>query len=133
MCRRSLSQVCTIASPLIFQSLFTFQLIIQSYVTSQLIIQSHTVSQLFIQSDVKSQLIIQSHTTSQMIIQSPVMSVTPRYSRSVLRFPSLVSSVRDAPLVSACAAGIPKPTHFSPPVPDLIPLSVVLPTMGIAL
>ncbi len=47
MCRRSLSQVCTIASPLIFQSLFTFQLIIQSYVTSQLIIQSHTVSQLF--------------------------------------------------------------------------------------
>ncbi len=41
--------------------------------------------------------------------------------------------MRDAPLVSARAAGIPKPTHFSPPVPELIPLSVVLPTMGIAL
>ncbi len=60
-------------------------------------------------------------------------SVTPRNLRSVLRVPCLVSSVRDAPLVSACAAGIPKPTHFSPPVPELIPLPVVLPTMGIAL
>ncbi len=35
--------------------------------------------------------------------------------------------------MSARAAGIPKPTHFSPPVPELIPLPVVLPTMGIAL
>ncbi len=35
--------------------------------------------------------------------------------------------------MSARAAGIPKPTHFSPPVPELIPLHVVLPTMGIAL
>ncbi len=60
-------------------------------------------------------------------------SVTPRDLRSVLRVPCLVSSVRDAPLVSARAAGIPKPTHFSPPVPELIPLPVVLPTMGIAL
>ncbi len=60
-------------------------------------------------------------------------SVTPRDLRSVLRVPCLVSSVRDAPLVSACAAGIPKPTHFSPPVPELISLPVVLPTMGIAL
>ncbi len=34
--------------------------------------------------------------------------------------------------MSACAAGIPKPTHFSPPVPELIPLSEVLPMMGIA-
>ncbi len=60
-------------------------------------------------------------------------SVTPRDLRSVLRVPCLVSSVRDAQLVSARAAGIPKPTHFSPPVPELIPLPVVLPTMGIAL
>ncbi len=35
--------------------------------------------------------------------------------------------------MSARAAGIPKLTHFSPPVPELIPLPVVLPTMGIAL
>ncbi len=28
--------------------------------------------------------------------------------------------MRDAPLVSAHAAGIPKPTHFSPPVPELM-------------
>ncbi len=35
--------------------------------------------------------------------------------------------------MSARAAGIPKPTHFGPPVPELIPLPVVLPTMGIAL
>ncbi len=41
--------------------------------------------------------------------------------------------MRDAPLVSARAAGIPKPTHFSPPFPELIPLSVALSTMGIAL
>ncbi len=61
-----------------------------------------------------------------------VLSVTSRYSRSVLRFPSLVSSVKDALLVSARAAGIPKPTHSSPPVPELIPLSEVLPMMGIA-
>ncbi len=60
-------------------------------------------------------------------------SVTPRDLRSVLRVPCLVSSVRDAPLVSARAAGIPKPTHFSPTVPELIPLPVVLPTMGIVL
>ncbi len=59
--------------------------------------------------------------------------VTPGDLRSVLRVPCLVSSVRDAPLVSARAAGIPKSTHFSPPVPELIPLSVVLPTMGITL
>ncbi len=59
--------------------------------------------------------------------------VTPRDLRTVLRVPCLVSSVRDAPLVSARAAGIPKSTHFSPPVPELIPLSVVLPTMGITL
>ncbi len=44
-----------------------------------------------------------------------------------------MSSVRDAPLVSARAAGIPKSTHFSPPVPELIPLSEALPMMGIAL
>ncbi len=62
-----------------------------------------------------------------------VLSITPRYSRSVLRFPSLVSSVRDAPLVSARAAGIPRSTHFNPSVPELFPLSEALPMMGIAL
>ncbi len=35
--------------------------------------------------------------------------------------------------MSARAAGIPKPAHFNPPVPALIPLSVALPMMGIAL
>ncbi len=57
-----------------------------------------------------------------------VLSVTPRYSR----YPNLVCSVRDAPMVSARAAGIPKPAHFNPPVPALIPLSEALPMMGIA-
>ncbi len=33
----------------------------------------------------------------------------------------------------ARAAGIPKPTHFNPPVPALIPLSDTLPMIGIAL
>ncbi len=41
--------------------------------------------------------------------------------------------MRDAPLVSARAAGIPKPAHCTPPVPALIPLSEALPMMGIAL
>ncbi len=40
--------------------------------------------------------------------------------------------MRDAPLVSTHTAGIPKPTHSSPPVPELISLSEVLPMMGIA-
>ncbi len=60
-------------------------------------------------------------------------SVTPRDLKSVLRVPCLVSSVRDAPLVSARAAGIPKPIHSSPPVHALVSLSVALPMMGIAL
>ncbi len=34
--------------------------------------------------------------------------------------------------MSAHAAAIPKPTHSSPPVPELIALSEVLPMMGIA-
>ncbi len=72
------------------------------------------------------------HVSADLPESCDVLSVTSRYSRSVLRFPSLVSSVRDAPLVSARAAGIPKPTHSSPPVPELIPLSEVLPMMGIA-
>ncbi len=61
------------------------------------------------------------------------LPLTPRYSRSVLRFPSLVSSVRDVPLVSARAAGIPKSTHSNPYVPELISLPEALPMMGIAL
>ncbi len=35
--------------------------------------------------------------------------------------------------MSARAAGIPKPAHFNPPVPALIPLSEALSMMGIAL
>ncbi len=41
--------------------------------------------------------------------------------------------MNDAPLVSARAAGIPKPAHFNPLVPALIPLSEALPMMGITL
>ncbi len=41
--------------------------------------------------------------------------------------------MRDAPLVSARAAGIPKPAHFNSSVPVLIPLSEALPMMGITL
>ncbi len=40
------------------------------------------------------------HVTTDLPESCDVLSVTSRYSRSVLRFPSLVSSVRDAPLVS---------------------------------
>ncbi len=73
------------------------------------------------------------HITADQPESCHVLSATPRYSRSVLRFPSLVSSVRDAPLVSARAAGIPKSTHSSPSVLELISLSEALPMMGIAL
>ncbi len=52
---------------------------------------------------------------------------------TVIKRQRLASSVEDPPLVSARTAGIPKPIHSSPPVPELILLSVVLPTMGIAL
>ncbi len=41
--------------------------------------------------------------------------------------------MKDAPLVSARAAGIPKPAHFNSSIPVLIPLSEALPMMGIAL
>ncbi len=73
------------------------------------------------------------HVTADRLESCHVLSVAPRSSRSVLRYPSLVSSVRDAPLVSARTAGIPKPTHFNPPVPELIPLSEALAMVGIAL
>ncbi len=72
------------------------------------------------------------HITADLPESCHVLSATPRYSRSVLQYPSRVSSVRDAPLVSARAAGIPKPTHSSPPVSELILLTEVLPIMGIA-
>ncbi len=60
-------------------------------------------------------------------------SVAPRSFWSVLQYPRLASSMEDPQLQSAGAAGIPKLTHSSPPVPELIPLSVALPIMGIAL
>ncbi|KAL0168874.1 hypothetical protein M9458_037096, partial [Cirrhinus mrigala] len=41
-------------------------------------------------------------------------------------------SLRDAPLMSARSAGIPKPTHLTPPVLELITLSASLPMLGIA-
>ncbi len=77
----------------LFTSLLTFQILFTSPLTFQ---------SLF-----TSQLTIQNHVTSQLISQS---LVTPRYPRSVLQYPSLVSSVRDAPVVSARAAGISKPS-----------------------
>ncbi len=61
------------------------------------------------------------------------LSAETRSSRSVFRYPSLVYSVRDATLVSARTAGIPKPTHSNTPGPELIPLSEALPMMGIVL
>ncbi len=51
-----------------------------------------------------------------------LLSAETRSSRSVFRYPSLVYSVRDATLVSARTAGIPKPTHSNTPGPELIPL-----------
>ncbi len=45
----------------------------------------------------------------------------------------LASSVEDLPLVSARAAGTPKSALSDLSVPELIPLSVALSTMGIAL
>ncbi len=118
------------------------QLPFMSHVTSQLIVQSHVTSQLIFQSHVTSQLIVQRHVTSSAELPEPchvsadlpesryatadrpesrhILSVAPRSSRSVLQYSSLVSSVRDAPLVSARTAGIPKPSHSNPAVPELI-------------
>ncbi len=141
-----------IKSPLIFMNPVKPQLIIQSQVTSQRIFQNLVTSLLIFQSHIsaahpesrhvsadhpKSRHVTADHPKSRQVTADhpetcDVLSVTPRYSRSVLRYPSLVSSVKDAPLVSAHAAGIPKPIHSSPPVPELIPLSKVLPIMGIA-
>ncbi|KAL1264177.1 hypothetical protein QQF64_004532 [Cirrhinus molitorella] len=45
----------------------------------------------------------------------------------VFRCASLVSGVRYAPLMSARSAGIPRPTHLTPPLLELIPLSTALP------
>ncbi len=59
-----------------------------------------------------------------------LLSTAPR---SVFRFPSLMSSVRDAPLVSARAAGIPKPIYSNPPVLELFSLAEALTWMGVAL
>ncbi len=44
-----------------------------------------------------------------------------------------MSSVRDAPLVSARAAGIPKPIYSNPPAPELFSLAEALTWMGVAL
>ncbi len=73
------------------------------------------------------------HITADQPESCHVLSAIPIFSRLVLQYPSLVSSVRDAPLVSAHAAGIPKSAHFNPQVPVLIPLSEALPMIGIAL
>ncbi|XP_058639016.1 uncharacterized protein LOC131544658 isoform X1 [Onychostoma macrolepis] len=75
----------------------------------------------------------QHHVPADLPESGHVRADTPRSSRSVFHYSSLISSLRDSPLVSARTAGIPKPTHSSPPVPELIPLSEVLPMMGIAL
>ncbi|KAL0203327.1 hypothetical protein M9458_001345, partial [Cirrhinus mrigala] len=73
------------------------------------------------------------HVTSDHPESSHIPSAGPRSSRSVHHNPSLISCLRDAPLVSARSAGIPKPTHLTPPVLELIPLSAALSIMGIAL
>ncbi|KAL0203330.1 hypothetical protein M9458_001348, partial [Cirrhinus mrigala] len=73
------------------------------------------------------------HVTSDHPESSHIPSAGPRSSRSVHHNPSLISCLRDAPLVSAHSAGIPKPTHLTPPVLELIPLSAALSIMGIAL
>ncbi|KAA0713081.1 hypothetical protein E1301_Tti008608 [Triplophysa tibetana] len=67
------------------------------------------------------------HVTANRPEPHPILYVAPRSSRSVIRHFSVVSSVRDALLVS------PKPTHSGLPVPELIPLSEVLPLMWTAL
>ncbi len=86
----------------------------QSQTTSQLVIQSHTV---VTAGHPELRHITADHAESHHVTADHpetchVLSVTPRYSRSVLQYPSLVSSVRDAPLVSARAAGIPKPNSL---------------------
>ncbi|KAL0152842.1 hypothetical protein M9458_051855, partial [Cirrhinus mrigala] len=62
---------------------------------------------------------------SRPVCCTQIIEVSPLVSR-------LVSSLRDAPLVSACSAGIPKPTHLNP-VAELFPPSVALSIAGIAL
>ncbi len=104
-----------------------------SQVTVDLPESSHVTADLPVSSHVSAVHLESCHVTADRPEFCHVLSVAPRSSRSVLRYPSLVSSVRDAPLVSARTAGIPKPTHFNPPVPELILLSEALPMMGIAL
>ncbi len=114
---------------------------------------SQVKSQLIVMNLVKSPLIVQSlitvdlHESSQVTADRPEsrhistdrehpetchsLSAAPGYSRSVLS-QSGIPCILCVPLVSARAAGISKPTHSSSPVPELIPLSEVLPMMGIA-
>ncbi|KAL0193382.1 hypothetical protein M9458_011678, partial [Cirrhinus mrigala] len=65
------------------------------------------------------------HVTSDCPESRHFTSAAPRSS-------SLVSSVRDPPLVFSRAAGIPKPALTNLPVPEVIPLSAALPIWGIA-
>ncbi len=83
-------------------NIITSPLICQSLVTSPLICQSLVTAPLFIQSLFSSQLrhIIAGHPESRHITAGHpetchILSVTPRYSTSVLRVHSLVSSVRE--------------------------------------
>ncbi|ROK35860.1 hypothetical protein DPX16_17603 [Anabarilius grahami] len=69
-----------------------------------------------------------------------IMAVTPEshlvavvIPQHVIKHQRLASSVEDPVLVSVRTAGIPRPTHFSPLAPELIPLSAKLPIMGVAL
>ncbi len=73
------------------------------------------------------------HITANRLESGHFLSVALRFPKSVRQYPRLASSVEDSPLVSAGATGIPKPTHSSPPVPELISLSEALPMMRIAL
>ncbi|KAL0195040.1 hypothetical protein M9458_008612, partial [Cirrhinus mrigala] len=71
------------------------------------------------------------HVTSDHLDSRHVLSAAPRSSRSVLRSSSQVSSVRDPPLVSSRATGIPKPAPSSPIIIEILPPAAALPLMAI--
>ncbi len=89
---------------------------------------------LHVSSDLPEPLHVMSTTPEPCPVAVVVLQPSTVLSReTVIKRQRLASSVEDPPLVSARTAGIPKPAHFNPPVPELIPLSEALPMMGITL